>query len=178
MSRGPGAWWGNRQGRRAGLVRMRSRLWKFEGLEFRDLESLIWNRGTFCTRLNPFSRVYKPSCLFLIWSQRFWSLTIKIWTHLHLLALIHPSIQPWCSWTLVLVSCWWVQIQLHRSLLHFFLGLETHLQPCLMETSKVCLTFDPTLPRSLKPDRFVWLASLTLRKVRTTQRKRNLTIQI
>lgn len=90
MSQGPGAWWENRQGRRAGSVRMRSRLWKSEGLEFGDLEGLMWNRGTFCTRPGLFPQVYKPSCLFLIWSQIFWSLSVKFELRLRLLSLVRP----------------------------------------------------------------------------------------
>lgn len=177
MSQGPGAWWENRRGRRAGSVRMRSRLWKSEGLEFGDLEGLMWNRGTFCTRPGLFPQVYKPSCLFLIWSQIFWSLSVKFELRLRLLSLVRPSVMLLVDVCAGLLLSW-VPIQLHRSLLRLFLALETHLHPYLMETSKVRLTFDPTSTGSPKPDKYVWLASLTLGKVRTTQRKRNLTSQI
>lgn len=54
MSQRPGAWWEYR--RWSGwFARIWSRLWKYEGLEFRFppklrvLEGLIWNRRTFCT---------------------------------------------------------------------------------------------------------------------------------
>lgn len=57
MSQRPGAWWECRWWS-GWFVRVWSRLWKYEGLEFRfppklrDLEGLIWNWGTFCAHLS------------------------------------------------------------------------------------------------------------------------------